>query len=88
MWKRPKVQEVLREVSGGGKRDLQWAEAQRRYRLSPVHVQMGRELGLNPAKLGKVANHRQEPWKAPLPDFIERIYRKRFKRDQPLPRQP
>ncbi|MGI8610394.1 MAG: hypothetical protein ACR2MY_14425 [Candidatus Dormibacteria bacterium] len=69
----------------GAKRDQLWAEAQRRFRLSPRHVQMGRELGLNPTKLGKLANNRQEPWKEPLPDHIEHIYYKRFGRDRPLP---
>lgn len=44
---------------------------------------MARELGLNPTKLGKVDNHRQEPWKAPLPQFIEHLYRKRFGREAP-----
>lgn len=29
------------------------------------------------------ANHKQEPWKAPLPEFIEDIYFKRFKKDKP-----
>ena len=33
---------------------------------------------MNPNKLGKLANHRQEPWKLPLPDFIAHIYIKRF----------
>ena len=27
--------------------------------------------------------HRQEPWKAPLPQFIEHLYHKRFGREQP-----
>ena len=44
---------------------------------------MARELGLNPRKFGSLANHRQEPWKAPLPEFIEEIYFKRFCRTQP-----
>ena len=44
---------------------------------------MARELGLNPRKLGKLANHRQESWKAPLPQFIEYLYRKRFGRERP-----
>ncbi len=44
---------------------------------------MARELGMNPRKLGGLANHRQEPWKAPLPVFIERIYQKRFGKAQP-----
>lgn len=56
----------------------QWEEARKRHRLSNAHVQMARELGLNPRKLGKLDNHRQEKWKAPLPDFIETIYLKRF----------
>ncbi len=37
-----------------------------------------RELGLNPKKFGKLANHRQEPWKRPLPEFIAHLYVKRF----------
>lgn len=54
--------------------------AQGRHHLSDKQVQMARELGLNPDKLGKTDNHRQEPWKAPLPQFIEDIY---FKREEP-----
>lgn len=60
-----------------------WMVAQKRHRLSDKQVQMARELGLNPDKLGKIDNHRQEPWKAPLPQFIEHIYFKRFKREEP-----
>jgi hypothetical protein len=44
---------------------------------------MARELGLNPKKLGSIANHKQEPWKAPLPQFIEEIYEKNFRRERP-----
>lgn len=57
--------------------------AQKKHRLSDAHVQMARELGLNPDKLGKIDNHRQEPWKAPLPEFIEEIFYKRFKKERP-----
>jgi hypothetical protein len=64
--------------------DLQrWIEARKRFHLSHAQVQMARELGLNPRKLGSLANHKQEPWKAPLPIFIEEIYRKRFGKTQP-----
>jgi hypothetical protein len=44
---------------------------------------MARELGMNPNKLGKLDNHDQEPWKVPLPQFIERLYRERFGRERP-----
>lgn len=64
--------------------DLQrWIEARQRFHLSHAQVQMARELGMNPRKLGSLANHKQEPWKAPLPVFIEQIYRKRFGKTQP-----
>lgn len=61
-----------------------WVVAQKRHRLSDKHVQMARELGLNPDKLGKIDNHEQELWKAPLPQFIEDVYFKRFKREEPV----
>jgi hypothetical protein len=48
-----------------------------------MHIQMARELGMNPKRFGKLDNHRQEPWKAPLPIFIERIYFKRFGKERP-----
>ena len=60
-----------------------WVEARRRHHLSHAHVQMARELGMNPRKLGKLDNHDQEPWKAPLPLFIEHLYFKRFGRERP-----
>lgn len=60
-----------------------WADARRRHRLSRTHVQMARELGMNPAKLGKLDNHRQEPWKVPLPQYIEQLYVRRFGRERP-----
>ena len=44
---------------------------------------MAQELALNPQKVGKIANHRQEPWKEPLPQFIESLYFERFGRERP-----
>lgn len=60
-----------------------WIEARKRLHFSDTQIQMARELGLNPKKLGSLTNHRQEPWKTPLPDFIEEIYLKRFRKPQP-----
>jgi hypothetical protein len=62
---------------------LPWVEARKRFHLSHAHLQMARELGLNPKKLGKIANHKQEPWKAPLPVYIEELYERRFGRRRP-----
>lgn len=60
-----------------------WIDARRRHRLSHAHVQMARELGMNPKKLGKIDNHDQEPWKMPLRHFIEHLYEKRFGKTRP-----
>ncbi len=60
-----------------------WVVARKRHRLSDAHVQMARELGMNPTKLGSLDNHRQERWKAPLPEFIEQLYEERFHRTRP-----
>jgi hypothetical protein len=60
-----------------------WVDARRKLHLSHAHVQMARELGLNPKKLGKLDNHRQEPWKLPLSQFIAQLYAKRFGKERP-----
>ena len=60
-----------------------WVEARKRFHLSHAHAQMARELGMNPRKLGKLDNHDQEPWKAPLPQFIEHLYFRSFARERP-----
>jgi hypothetical protein len=60
-----------------------WIDARKRHHLSHAHAQMARELGMNPKKFGKIDNHKQEPWKAPLPIFIEDLYFKRFGKHRP-----
>jgi len=64
-------------------KDQIWINARKQYHLTDMQIQMARELGLNPKKFGKLSNHKQEPWKLPLPDFIEEIYFKRFKKKRP-----
>src|ERR1700687_4282612 len=60
-----------------------WFEARRRFKLSHAHTQMARELGMNPRKLGSLADGGQEPWKLPLPEFIVECYSKSFGRSEP-----
>lgn len=45
----------------------EWMVTQKRHHLSDVQVQMARELGFKPDSLRKIDNHKQEPWKTPLP---------------------
>jgi hypothetical protein len=60
-----------------------WVDARKRHKLSHAHIQMARELGMNPKNFGNLDNNKQEPWKAPLPIFIEDLYYKRFGKDRP-----
>ena len=60
-----------------------WIDARKRYPLSHAHIQMARELGMNPKKFGSLANTNQEPWKLPLLEFIEELYFKHFKKNKP-----
>jgi hypothetical protein len=60
-----------------------WIEARKRHHLSHAQVHMARELGMIPEKVGKIDNHKQEPWKLPLPQFIEELYFKRFGKTSP-----
>lgn len=57
--------------------------AQKRHHLTDAQVQMARELGFKTTSLPKIDNHKQEPWKTPLPQYIEELYEKRFKREKP-----
>ena len=50
-----------------------WIDARKRHKLSHAHIQMARELGMNPKKFGSLANHKQESWKLPLNEFIEKF---------------
>jgi hypothetical protein len=64
-------------------KDQEWVDARNRYHLSHTHIQMAREIGLNPEKLGKLANHKHEPWKLPLLEYIEERYLKHIKKRSP-----
>lgn len=61
-----------------------WVEAREKFRLSHAQIQMARELGMNPRKFGSLANNDQEPWKAPLGEFIEHLYGKHFRKAAPV----
>jgi hypothetical protein len=74
---------VARRTQKPNQKMQAWIDARKRHHLSHTQVQMARELGLNPARLGQLDNHRQEPWKLALPQFIEELYVKRFGRTAP-----
>ena len=59
-------------------KELIWKKAKKKYRLSNEVIRMAKELRLNPKKFGSLANHKQQPWKSPLPEFIRSLYKKRF----------
>ena len=60
-----------------------WIDARKHFHLSHAQIQMAREIEMNPKKFGKLTNNKQEPWKLPLPFYIEKLYTKRFNKDGP-----
>jgi hypothetical protein len=62
---------------------LPWIEARKKFRLSHAHIQMARELGMNPKRFGSKVKSDQQPWKLPLPEFIEHLYEKQFGKASP-----
>lgn len=65
-------------MSNGNDKDQIWKYVKKKYRLSNEVILMAKKLGLNPKKFGALGNHKQEQWKAPLPDFIRELYAERF----------
>jgi hypothetical protein len=62
--------EMAKKTPKPNNRMQAWIDARRRHGLSHAEVQMARELGMNPQKLGKLDNNDQEAWKMPLREFI------------------
>ncbi len=61
-----------------GKHDDEWQEVKRRCGLSEEDVRMARELGLKPRSLIKNIPAKSQPWKAPVREWIQDLYAKRF----------
>src|SRR2546430_7764679 len=58
------MHEMVKKRGKPNDRMQAWIDARKRHGLSHAEVQMARELGMNPQKLGKLDNHHQEPWNA------------------------
>ena len=61
------------------KKEEIWKEAYKRCRLSTRHIQMAKELGLNPRSIIKNIPSPKQGWKLPVRDWIEQMYNKHFK---------
>jgi hypothetical protein len=75
------------DMSNKVEKNKKWIEAKKKFRLSNMHIQMAKKLGMNPNKFGSLSNHKQESWKTPLKNFIEDLYFKRLKKDQMMLKQ-
>jgi hypothetical protein len=62
---------------------LPWIDARKKFCLSHRHIQMARELGMNPKRFNNMANTENKPWKLPLPKYIESLYEERFEKESP-----
>src|SRR6056297_2519134 len=62
---------------------LPWIAARKQHRLSHGHVQMARELGMDPKRLRSPAKPANTPGRLPLDQYIEKLYFERFGKTQP-----
>ena len=60
-----------------------WFDVRRELGLSNASIQMARELGMNPRKLGRLVPSTSQQWKASLPEFIAHCYEKSHGRRTP-----
>ena len=49
-----------------------WTEVKKRFSLTDTHVQMARELNLDPCFIEKFDNSDKERWKLPLAEYISK----------------
>lgn len=64
----------------------QWAEAQRRCRLSGEEIQMAKALGFQPHSLIKNIPSPSQQWKAPVSEWVRSLYERKFG-SRPVPHQ-
>lgn len=62
---------------------LPWIDARKKHRLTHMQVQMARDLGLNPRRVGGYAGNDKDPDKLSPGEFIEALYFKQFRKDRP-----
>ena len=48
-----------------------WVDTRKRFHLSHAHIQMARELGMNPKRFGGKANHKQKTVEGRVKGFQE-----------------
>lgn len=62
--------------------DEMWKEAKNKCRLNMDDIALAKRLGLNPRSLIKNIPNKNEPWKAPVKDWLHAIDEKRQKKSE------
>ena len=60
--------------------DEQWADCKKKCRLNTDDIALAKRLGLNPRSLIKNIPNMNEPWKAPVKDWLREMESKRDKK--------
>ena len=68
---------IHKKEKSTNKKDMLWAEAKRRCRLTSEDVRMAKEMGLNPRSLIKNIPSKTQPWKLPVKDWTREMYQNR-----------
>lgn len=60
------------------KNDQLWTKAKKRCRLNVATIEMSKEMGLNPKSLIKNIPSKSQQWKAPVSQWVQDMYAKRY----------
>ncbi|MDM8559814.1 hypothetical protein [Candidatus Parabeggiatoa sp. HSG14] len=73
----------MSEQKEPSKKEQAWIDVKKRFHLSNKHIQMAKELRMNPNRFGNSVNYKQEHWKTALSKLIENSHLKRFGKQEP-----
>jgi len=59
-----------------------WAECKKKCRLNVADIELAKKLGLNPRSLIKNIPNKNQPWKAPIKEWLRGIEAKRNKKSE------
>ncbi|VEP16409.1 conserved hypothetical protein [Hyella patelloides LEGE 07179] len=72
----------MNSKSKAKKNQALWNDAMTKYKLNERHVAMAKRLNMNPKNFSRYATpkgkRKQQGWKLPLPQFIEKTFAKKY----------
>ena len=56
----------------------EWQDVKHKYHISPRHLKMAQQIGLNPNQFKKLNKQKRQEWRETLYERIEKVYQEQF----------